>query len=572
MNYLEEFQRWYSSPLLDKDTKSELESIVDDNEKKERFHRHLEFGTAGLRGVMGAGTNRLNVYTVRRATQGLADYIVSQGADLCARGVVIAHESRNNSPLFALETALTLAANGVTVFMFDDLCPVPKLSFAVRRLGCISGIAITASHNPKQYNGYKVYWEDGGQPAPAVSDKILHTINKVDTFGTKRISKDEAISRGLLRYIGAEIDDDYVSAVLTQKLGPGGDLSIVYSPLHGSGNLPVRRVLREAGFTNVTVVAEQELPDGDFPTAPYPNPEFEEPFALGVEYAKKNGAQIILATDPDADRVGVMVRCSDGSYKKLTGNQVGALLTEYVLSQKSSSNSMPLNPAVVSTIVSTRLTKTICDHYKVSYFDVYTGFKFIAEKILSFEQNSSHNFIMGWEESYGYLIGSHARDKDAVVACMMIAEMAQFFAKQNLTLLDAVENLYDKYGFHLDEVLNIVREGISGAAEIQNIMESLRSETPRSIGGLRVLAFRDYKARKRVVFADNSEHEIDLQSSNVLYFELEDNIELAVRPSGTEPKIKFYLFARSNDRQTAIDRINAVKAEIARIVDRVTDV
>lgn len=571
MDYIAEYERWLNAPGVDEATKKELWQFQsNEKEIRERFGKHLEFGTGGLRGIMGAGTNRINKYTIRRATQGLATYIAEQGEELKNRGVAIAYDCRHNGIIYALETALVLVANGIKAYLFDELRPTPELSFTVRHLGAIAGVVITASHNQAMYNGYKVYWEDGGQLPPSVSDRVLAVINETDTFDAKTITEEAAMQSGLLKMIGKEVDEAYMEAVLRQKINGGKDISIVYSPLHGSGNKPVREVLKRAGFTNVQVVAEQELPDGAFPTVVNPNPEYKEAFELGIQYADKKNASLIFATDPDADRVGVAVRGKNNQFICLSGNQLGALLTEYILSQKQRTGSLPKNAAVVSTIVSSKMAKEICKNYGVSYFEVYTGFKFIGEKILQFEETGSHEFMFGWEESYGYLIGTHARDKDAVVSSMMIAEMAQWLG--NKTLYDAMDLLYKKYGYFAEDTLNIVREGLDGIAEIQNIMTNFRKDVPKNLCGMKVVALRDYQTLKRQDLLTGAVDDIEMNgTSNVLYFELEHGVQMAVRPSGTEPKIKFYFFAKGENEQLVKYKLETLKKTMNKMVEGMCD-
>lgn len=567
MDYIKEYERWLNAPEVDEATKDELWKIQsDEKEIRERFGKHLEFGTGGLRGIMGAGTNRINKYTIRRATQGLSTYILNQGEKLKHRGVAIAYDCRHNGIIYALEAALVLAANGIKAYLFDELRSTPELSFAVRHLGTIAGIVITASHNRAAYNGYKVYWEDGGQLPPTVSDKLLEVINQTDIFNVKTISEEHAINAGLLEMIGKEIDEAYFDAVLSQKINGGGDISIVYSPLHGTGNKPIREVLKRAGFTNIQVVPEQELPDGSFPTVLDPNPEYEDAFKLGIQYAKEKNASLIFATDPDADRVGVAVRDRNNQYVCLTGNQLGALLTEYILSQKQRLGTLPKNAAVVSTIVSSKLTKEICKSYDVDYFEVYTGFKFIGEKIHQFKKTRSHEFVFGWEESYGYLVGTHARDKDAVVSSMMIAEMAQYLGER--TLLDAMRDIYRKYGYYAESTLNIIREGIVGIEQIRNIMKHFKENYPDNFCGMRVTAIRDYQILQRYDLLTGKKEKIGMdQPANVLYFEMDHDVEMAVRPSGTEPKVKFYFFAKGNNKQLVNYKLETLKKTINKIVD-----
>lgn len=566
MNFTEEFYKWQKYENLDEENKSELLQIEgNEAELRERFSKHLEFGTAGLRGIMGAGINRINIYTIRRATQGLCDYIKSKGSEAVSKGVVIAYDTRNHSDSFALEAALVIAGNGIKTYLFSEPRPTPHLSFAVRYLKTISGIVITSSHNPKEYNGYKVYWDDGGQIPPHISDEVLKHIENTDIFGAVSMNKESAFKNNLIVYLGKELDDAFIEAVLKQKtLKSKPSVSIVYTPLHGTGSPLAERVLSEAGFEKVFTVEAQAKPDGNFPTAPYPNPEVDQCYELAVKEAKKRNADIILATDPDADRVGICVRGSDGVYKRIYGNQVGALLTEYVLSQKKLAGNLPKNSAVISTIVSTRLTQAICSNYGVDYMDVYTGFKFIAEKILLFEQTNSNQFIMGWEESYGYLIGTHARDKDAMVACLLIAEMCDYYHSQNKTLLDALEDLFIKYGYYIEGVVNIVKHGLDGAAKIQNIMEDFRRNPPHKIDRFNVLYMRDYKNQIKYNLRDEKSCPIKLPPANVLYFEMDEGMELAVRPSGTEPKLKFYIFAKSDKKTEAEEKTESLRNYISK--------
>jgi len=565
-DYKKEYERWLE--FSDETTQDELRQIAnDENEIKERFSTNLAFGTAGLRGIMSAGTNRINNYTIRRATQGLANYIVENGPSAMARGVAIAFDSRHNSKEYALETGLVLAAHGIKVYLFKELRPTPELSFAVRHKNTIAGIVVTSSHNPRQYNGYKVYWEDGGQLPTSVSDKVIEYINNVDFFETKTTSKKEALSSGLLVYLDDTTDEEYIQAILPQCETGGGDISIVYTPLHGAGNTSIRTALSRAGFGNVTVVPEQEIPDGDFPTVPYPNPEVHSTFDLAISLARHIGAKIILSSDPDADRLGVAYLDHDGEYKFLNGNQTGSLITEYVLSQRSIKGKLPENASVISTIVSTRLTEKICANYNVKYSDVYTGFKHIAEEIA---KNPKDNFILGWEESYGYLVGLHARDKDAVVASIVLADLAQWLNAQGKTFTDALENMYKKYGYHNEGVLNIVREGLSGAAEIIDFMNSMRVNIPKTIGRFKVNAFRDYQNNQRYDFENTKEEELNMSPADVVYLELDENLEIAVRPSGTEPKIKFYFFATDKNPSSAQEKIDVATSEMQHLFEERT--
>ncbi len=547
MGYLEEYKKWSTDEYFDADTRAELKAIEnDDKEIQERFYRQLEFGTGGLRGIIGAGTNRMNIYTVRQATQGLANYIISQnGQD---KGVAIAYDSRIMSPEFAKEAALCLNANGIKAYIFESLRPTPELSFAVRHLGCISGIVGTASHNPSEYNGYKVYWEDGAQITPPHDKNILAEVAKVTEFTmVKTMSEEEATAAGLYNVIGAEIDDLYMEELKKQSIHPeiikqvAKDIKIVYTPLHGTGNIPVRRVLKELGFENVYVVKEQELPDGKFPTVGYPNPESPKAFELALKLAKEVDADIVLATDPDADRLGVY--CKDtksGEYVSFTGNMSGMLIAEYILREKTATGTMPANPALVETIVTTDMAKAIAKSYGVKLIEVLTGFKFIGEQIRWFEEQNTYSYVFGLEESYGCLAGTYARDKDACVAVMMLCEVASWCKANNMTLWDAMVEMYEKYGYYQEGLETMTLKGMDGAAQIQEMMTKMRNNPPKELAGLKVLAVRDYTADTRKDLVSGEVTATGLPSSNVLYYELDNNSWCCVRPSGTEPKIKFY--------------------------------
>ena len=547
MSYMETYKEWCTNPYFDENTKAELAAIKDNQaEIEDRFYRQLEFGTGGLRGVIGAGTNRMNIYTVRQATQGLANYILSQNGQ--EKGVAIAHDSRIMSTEFADEAALCLNANGIKAYVFDSLRPTPELSFAVRELGCISGIVITASHNPREYNGYKVYWEDGAQITPPHDKNILAEVAKVTSFDqVKTMKKEDAVAAGLYKVIGKEIDDRYMEELKKQSIHPevikemAKDIKIVYTPLHGTGNLPVRRVLKELGFEQVYVVKEQELPDGNFPTVSYPNPESPKAFELALKLAKEVDADIVLATDPDADRLGVY--CKDtktGGYVTFTGNMSGMLIAEYILREKTAMGTMPENPALVETIVTTDMAKAIAKAYNVALIEVLTGFKYIGEQIKFFEQSGAHNYVFGLEESYGCLAGTYARDKDACVAVMMLCEVAAYYKQQGKTLWDAMVDMYEEYGYYKEGLATMTLKGIDGAKEIQTMMTNFRENPPKELGGFQVLAVRDYKADVRQDLVSGEKSATGLPSSNVLYYELENNAWCCVRPSGTEPKIKIY--------------------------------
>ncbi|MCD7778100.1 MAG: phospho-sugar mutase [Clostridiales bacterium] len=577
MSYMDVYNQWLTDPVFDADTKAELEAIKnDEKEIEDRFYKELEFGTAGLRGVIGAGTNRMNIYIVSKATQGFANYILSQEPERAAMGVAIAYDSRNMSPEFAEATALVLAGNGIKAYLFESLRPVPVLSFTVRHLGCTGGVVVTASHNPPQYNGYKVYWEDGAQVPYPRDEAIMKEVQAISDFGSiKKISKEEALEKGLLVMIGKEVDDAYDENVLAQLVNPevvkemGSTLKVVYTPLHGSGNLPVRRILKKAGLENVIVVPEQELPDGNFPTVALPNPEDVNAFKLAMKLSEEVGADYMCATDPDADRVGAVVKNSEGEYVVFNGNMMGTLICEYILSQKAAKGILPKNGAVVSTIVSTDLTKAICKNYGVAYFDVLTGFKYIGEKIKEFEADGSYVYQFGFEESYGCLTGSYARDKDAVDANLMIAEIASYYKKQGKTLYDALQDLYAKYGYYKETVTSINLGGVEGAAQIKKVMADLRADAPSEVGGVKVIEARDYSEGTIVDIATGKVSPTGLPKSNVLYYVLEDGTWCCVRPSGTEPKIKVYFGASGETEDEAAAKAKAASDGILAIVDKI---
>lgn len=571
MGYLEEYRKWCTDDYFDADTKAELKAIEnDDAEIQDRFYRQLEFGTGGLRGVIGAGTNRMNIYTVRQATQGLANYIISQKGQ--EKGVAIAFDSRRMSPEFAKEAALCLNANGIKSYIFETLRPTPELSFAVRQLGCISGIVVTASHNPREYNGYKVYWEDGAQITPPHDKNILAEVAKVTEFSmVKTMPEEEAVAAGLYQIIGAEIDDLYMEELKKQSIHPevikamAKDIKIVYTPLHGTGNLPVRRVLKELGFENVYVVPEQELPDGNFPTVAYPNPESPKAFELALALAEKVDADIVLATDPDADRLGVY--CKDtrsGEYVSFTGNMSGMLIAEYILRERTATGTMPKNPALVETIVTTDMAKAIAEAYGVKLIEVLTGFKFIGEQIKWFEEQNTYSYVFGLEESYGCLAGTYARDKDACVAVMMLCEVASWCKSENKTLWDAMLEMYERYGYYREGLETMTLKGMDGAAQIQAMMTKMRNNPPKELAGLQVLAVRDYAADTRTDLATGEVTKTGLPSSNVLYYELSNNSWCCVRPSGTEPKIKFYFGVVGTSLEDGKEKLEALdKAMLA---------
>ena len=574
-DYKKIYEEWLSNPYFDEETKEELRAIADnENEIKERFYMDLEFGTAGLRGVIGAGINRMNIYVVRRATQGLANYIIKQGG--ASKGVAIAYDSRHMSPEFADEAARTLAANGIVAYKFESLRPTPELSFAVRELGCIAGINVTASHNPPEYNGYKVYWEDGAQFTPPHDKGVTEEVLAIEDLSTvKTMSASDAKAAGLYKVIGAEIDDKYIAHVKAQVVNQDAidkmqdDIKIVYTPLHGTGNIPVRRVLKEIGFTHVYVVPEQELPDGDFPTVSYPNPEAAEAFALGLGMAKKLDADLVLATDPDADRLGVYVKDSkSGEYIPLTGNMSGSLLCEYVLSQKAAKNAIPEDGEVVKSIVTTNLVDAVADYYHCKLVECLTGFKWIGKQILKEEQIGKGHYMFGLEESYGCLIGTYARDKDAVSASVALCEAAAYYKTRNMTLWDAMVAMYEKYGYYKDAVKAIGLKGIEGLAKIQNIMETLRKEAPARVGEYDVVSARDYKLDTIKDMKTGAVTETGLPASNVLYYDLNDGAWVCVRPSGTEPKIKFYYGVKGTSLEDADKKSAELGEALMAMVDK----
>lgn len=571
MGYIEKYEEWCANPYFDEDTREELKGLAgNDTEIEDRFYRQLEFGTGGLRGVIGAGINRMNIYTVRQATQGLANYIISQEGE--GKGVAIAYDSRRMSPEFAKEAALCLNANGIKTFLFESLRPTPELSFAVRHLGCISGIVITASHNPREYNGYKVYWEDGAQITPPHDKNILAEVAKVTSFEqVKTMGEAEALEKGLLTIIGTEIDDLYMEQLKAQSIHPeiikdvAKNMKIVYTPLHGTGNIPVRRVLRELGFEQVYVVKEQELPDGDFPTVAYPNPEDEKAWTLALELAREVDADIVLATDPDADRLGVYAKDqATGEYVSFTGNMSGMLMAEYILRERTKSGTMPENPALIETIVTTDMAKAIAKDYGVTLIEVLTGFKYIGEQIRLFEQTGAHNYVFGLEESYGCLAGTYARDKDACVAVMMLCEVAAYYKTQGKTLWDAMMDMYDKYGYYKEGLATLTLKGIDGAKLIQKKMADYRENPPKELAGFAVLAVRDYKEGIRKDMATGETAPTGLPASNVLYYELADHAWCCVRPSGTEPKIKFYFGVKGNSLEDAGEKLKKLKEEMVK--------
>ena len=561
MDYREVYEQWLANPYFDDATKEELKNIAEEeNEIKERFYMDLEFGTAGLRGIIGAGTNRMNIYVVRRATQGLANYIAKVGKQ--SQGVAIAYDSRHMSPEFAQEAALCLAANGIKAYIFESLRPTPELSFAVRHLGCVAGINITASHNPPEYNGYKVYWEDGAQITPPHDTGIMGEVKAISDWNTvKTMDKAQAEKAGLYEVIGQKIDDAYMEELKKQVIhqdaieAEGKNLKIVYTPLHGTGNIPARRILKELGFENVYVVKEQELPDGAFPTVSYPNPEAAEAFELGLKLAKEVDADLVLATDPDADRLGVRVKDKNGEYHDLTGNMSGCLLANYEIGQRRAVNgSLPEDGALIKTIVTSNLADAIAKGYGVDLIEVLTGFKFIGQQILGFENSGKGTYLFGFEESYGCLIGTYARDKDAIVATMALCEAAAYYKTQGKTLWDAMIEMYDQYGYYKDDIKSITLKGIEGLQKIQEIMDTLRKNPPAEFAGHKVVSARDYKKDTITDLATGEVKPTGLPNSNVLYYDLTDDAWVCVRPSGTEPKVKFYYGVKGTSLEDADEK------------------
>ena len=574
-DYKKIYQEWLENPYFDGQTKEELRAIADDeNEIKERFYMDLEFGTAGLRGIIGAGINRMNIYTVRRATQGLANYIIKQGG--ADRGVAIAYDSRRMSPEFAMEAAMTLAANGIKAYKFESLRPTPELSFAVRELGCIAGINITASHNPPEYNGYKVYWEDGAQFTPPHDKGVTEEVLAIEDLSTvKTTTEDEAVKAGKYQVIGKEIDDKYIAHVKAQVVNQEAidrmqkEITIIYTPLHGTGNIPARRVMKELGFENVYVVPEQELPDGNFPTVSYPNPEAEEAFALGLKLAKEKNADLVLATDPDADRLGVYVKdTKSGEYIPLTGNMSGSLLCDYVLSQKQAKGEIPKDGQVIKSIVTTNLVDAVAAHYGCELVEVLTGFKYIGQQILKEEQTGKGTYMFGMEESYGCLIGTYARDKDAISATAALCEAAAYYKEKGMTLWDAMVAMYEKYGYYKDTVKSIGLKGIEGLAKIQEIMENFRKNPPKELAGWKVVSARDYKADTITDLETGAVKPTGLPSSNVLYYDMTDGAWLCIRPSGTEPKIKFYYGIKGTSLEDAEAKSAKLGGELMDMVNK----
>ena len=573
MNYLDKYNKWLNDPSIDEETKEELKSIEGNNaEIEDRFYKELEFGTAGLRGVIGNGSNRMNKYTVTKATQGLANYINKNNPE--NKGVAISYDSRHMSKEFSEYTALCLNANGIKTYVFEELRPVPELSFAVRELNCIAGVMITASHNPPKYNGYKVYWEDGAQIVPPHDKGIITEVNSIEDFSTiKKIAKEEAIEKGLYNVIGKEMDDKYIETLKNLVLNLDTikkvqkDVNIVYTPLHGAGNVPVQRILKEIGFENVYVVPEQEKPDGDFPTVDYPNPEDERAFKLALELAQKVNADVVLANDPDADRLGVYAKDSKtGEYHSFTGNMSGLLIAEYELSQKQERGEIPANGALIKTIVSSNLADAIAKEYNLKLVEVLTGFKYIGEQMRLFEQTGENTYMFGFEESYGCLVGTHARDKDGIAAVMALCEAAAYYKTKGYTLWDQMMNIYEKYGYYKEGQVAIVLEGASGATKIQEMMEKMRNNLPSEIGGYEVLEFKDVKLDIVKNMKTGEVSKTGLPTSNVLYYELENDAWCCVRPSGTEPKIKLYMGVKASTDEEASKELENLKEAMQKLV------
>ncbi len=573
MNYLEEYRRWCESPEFDEETKRELVAIKE-NEKEieDRFYQELEFGTAGLRGIIGLGTNRMNQYTVGKATQGLANYIVEEGTQ--DKGVAISYDSRKMSKEFSMQTALILCANGIKAYLFENLRPVPELSFAVRELGCTAGVMITASHNPPKYNGYKVYWDDGAQIVSPRDKDIISKVRAVKNFSEiKQISKEEAVQKGLLNIIGTEMDDKYLNVLKNSVLNPdimkeqGKKVKIVYTPLHGTGNTVTERLLKELGLENVYVVPEQKEPDGNFPTVDYPNPEDKKAFKLALELAEKVDADVILANDPDADRLGIFAKdIKTGEYMTYTGNMSALLIAEYRISQMQEKGILPANGMLITTIVSSDLAKAIAKYYHLSCPEVLTGFKNIGAVMKKAEENKDRTYVFGYEESYGCLIGDYARDKDGIAAVMALCEAACYYQSQNKTLWDAMNDIYEKYGYYKEEQVSIVREGVQGAQEIKDMMTKMRNTDIEKIGNYRVLTFKDVEKDTVKNMQTGEITKTGLPQSNVLYYELEDNAWCCIRPSGTEPKIKLYMGVKGNSEEDANKKLLELKEAMMQIV------
>lgn len=568
MSYKDNYNYWINSPIFDEATKSELLALNDEKEIEDRFYKDLEFGTGGLRGIIGAGTNRMNIYTVGKATQGLANYIIKENH--AHMGVAIAYDSRRMSREFADLAAEVLNGNGIKAYVFESLRPTPELSFSVRYLKCTAGIVITASHNPAEYNGYKVYWQDGAQVTFPRDNEIITEVNNIKDFGEiKKMDNVEGRKQGLYNVIGKEIDEKYMEELMKQSIHQeiiremADDIRIVYTPLHGTGNIPVRRVLERLGFKQVYVVEEQAVPDGNFPTVSYPNPEDPKAFEMALELANKVKADIVLATDPDADRLGVYaLDTKTGEYKSFTGNMSGMLIGEYILSEKKKLGTLPENGALIKTIVTTNMADVIAKAFNVKLIEVLTGFKYIGEQIKLFEENNTYEYIFGLEESYGCLAGTYARDKDACVAVMLLCEVAAWCKKNNMTLVDNMNRIYEKYGYFKEGLHSITLKGIDGAEKIKAIMDKLKGNAPKTIGGFKVLAVRDYNNSVRKDLITGEVSKLDLLKSNVVYFELDNDAWCCARPSGTEPKIKFYFGVKGKSQKEADELLEKVKTDL----------
>lgn len=572
MVYREKYNEWISSSTISEEVKEELRAIKDEKEIEDRFYKELEFGTGGLRGIIGAGTNRMNVYTVGKATQGFADFINDTYKG--EKAIAIAYDSRNMSKEFAKAAALTLCANDIKVYIYESLRPTPMLSFAVRHLKCKAGIVITASHNPKEYNGYKAYGEDGCQLTDEPAKEVIGYVNRVEDYSKiKTMSEEEALEKGLLVYIGENVDKAYIeslkSLIIREELvkDHAKDLKIVYTPIHGSGNVPVRRVLSELGYENVLVVKEQELPNGNFPTAPYPNPENPDVFKIAMEMANKVNADVIFGTDPDCDRIGVVVKDNKGEFRVLTGNQTGMLLVNYVLGSLKELNKLPKNGVVIKTIVTTESVRKMAEAYGVKLIDVLTGFKYIGEKIREFEETGSNEYLIGFEESYGYLFGTFSRDKDAVVASMLIAEMTLYYKKQGKTLYDALVEIYEQYGYFKESLVSVELKGKEGQEKIGRCLDLLRADEITEVNGVKVVKSFDYKSSTEKDLIANTTSKINLPKSNVLKYILEDDSWFVVRPSGTEPKMKVYLAVKGNSLEDADKQTERFKSSVMAIVN-----
>lgn len=568
-NYLDKYEMWLNSPVFDADTKAELLAIDGNEEEiKERFYKELEFGTGGLRGVIGAGSNRLNIYTVRKATQGLSDYICLQKIE--SPSAVIAYDSRRMSPRFALETAKVFAANGIKAFVFESLRPTPELSFAVRKLGATAGIVITASHNPPEYNGYKVYWSDGAQVSAPRDKEIITKVNSITDFGSiKVMDEKDAVAKNLIEYIGAEVDDEYIKNVLaqSQRKTDNAALRVVYTPLNGTGNVPVNRALREAGFTEVYNVEAQRLPDSEFTTIGYPNPEDKAVFKMGIDLAKEKNADIVIATDPDADRIGVAVKEKDGSFSFLTGNMTASILCEYICSARKEKGTLPKNGVVIKTVVSTPMTDAIAKDFGLGTVNVLTGFKYIGGKIKEFEQTKEREFVFGFEESYGCLSGTYARDKDAISAALLVCEAAAYNKALGLTLTERLNKLCHTYGYFKEETVSVTMKGLSGAEKIKGIMASLRADGIKNIGEISVLWECDYKKEKFTNLKTGETEKRDVPSSDIIKYILEDGSWVCVRPSGTEPKIKIYIGVKGETEKDAATKLGNLKKNAMDIIE-----